>query len=100
MLPYSDEHPGSGFTTVPVPDWNAKVMQGRLEWLKRWSAYYRKVALSEMTSHEFLNEDRSLQKVTFANGVVAEFDFSKGLLRVDGVDGFRGEWEKPYEGPF
>jgi hypothetical protein len=100
MLPYSDEHPGSGFTMVPVPDWKAEVMQGRLDWLKRWSAYYQTVAFAEMTTHAFLNEERTLQKVTFANGVTAEFDFSRGLLRVQGVEGFSGEWEKPYQGPF
>ncbi len=30
-----------------------------------------------------------------ANGVVAEFDLTRGLFRVEGVEGFSGDWEEP-----
>ena len=51
-----------------------------------------------MTSHQFLNPERSLQRLQFDNEVTAEFDFSKGLCRIQGVEGFSGDWEKPHEG--
>lgn len=98
MLPYSDLHPGAAFTEVPVADWDNPRMEARLEWLKRWRAFYRAVAWSEMVSHRFLNAGRTLQQVAYANGVKAEFDLAKGLCRVQGVSGFSGEWEKPHRG--
>ncbi len=50
-----------------------------------------------MTNHQFLNDDRSLQCVQFANGVTADFALERGLLRVWrsqktlNDDGFCGE---------
>ena len=75
-------------------------MDRRIEWLKRWSAYFQKVVYSEMVSHEFLNQERTLQKIQYSNGVRAEFDMNKGLCRIYGVDGFSGDWEKPQKGTF
>ena len=98
MLPYSDVHPGAAFTEVPVADWDNPRMEVRLEWLKRWRAFYRAVAWSEMVSHRFLNTERTLQQVAYANGVKADFDLANGLCRVQGVSGFSGEWEKPHRG--
>jgi len=51
-----------------------------------------------MVSHEFLNSERSLQRVRYANGVSAEFDMQRQLCRITGVRGFNGDWEKPHEG--
>ena len=48
-----------------------------------------------MTAHAFLSGDRKQQRVEFANGVTAEFDMAKDLCRVQGVEGFSGDWEKP-----
>ncbi len=98
MLPYTDVHPGTAFTEVPVADWDNPRMEARLEWLKRWRAFYRATAWSEMVSHRFLNAERSLQQVAYANGVKADFDLANGLCRVQGVSGFSGEWEKPHRG--
>ena len=96
MMPYSDVHPGKGFTEVPVPDWNSPKVEARLNWLKRWSSFYRSTAYSEMVSHRFLSPERTLQRVEYANGVKADFDLARGLFRIQGVEGFSGEWEKPY----
>jgi len=76
-------------------DWGTDKMNRRIKWLKRWHAYYQKVCTSEMVTHAFLNPDHTLQRVTFANGVVADFDLDKGLFRVKGVPGFTGDWEAP-----
>ncbi len=80
---------------VPVDDWDSREAQARLAWLKRWSAWYRSIAKSEMTSHQFLNDGRTQHRITFANGVTADFDMATGRCRVIGVDGFSGDWETP-----
>ncbi|MCH2694264.1 MAG: hypothetical protein MK025_06055 [Acidobacteriia bacterium] len=101
MLPYRKDFPGLAFEGgVPIKDWETKEMDRRIEWLKRWSAYFQKVVYSEMVSHEFLNQERTLQKIQYSNGVRAEFDMNKGLCRIYGVDGFSGDWEKPHKGTF
>ncbi len=81
--------------TVPVPDWDSDLAQAKFAWLHRRSAFFQAIAMSEMTSHEFLSEDRKLQRTVFANGVTAEFDMANNLCRIQGVDGFSGDWEAP-----
>ena len=99
MLPYVDMFPGLGLQGgVPIRDWGQERMQYRIAWLRRWSAFYQAIAYSEMVSHEFLNSERSLQRVRYANGVSAEFDMQRQLCRITGVRGFNGDWEKPHEG--
>ena len=80
---------------VPVRDWESAEAKARFAWLKRWGAFYRAIAKSEMTAHRFLSKDRRQQRVEFANGVTAEFDMAKNLCRVKGVEGFSGDWESP-----
>ena len=82
---------------VPIRDWDSSAATGRWSWLKRWNAYHRAVATSEMVSHEFLSADRKKQRIKFANDVVAELDMAENKLRISGVDGFSGEWESPEE---
>jgi len=48
-----------------------------------------------MTTHEFLNDDRTQQRIAFDYGVTAEFDMAADRCRVTGVDGFSGDWETP-----
>ena len=59
-------------------------MARHLRWLKRWHAHYQKVRNSQMLARRFLNDNRSLQRVEFVNGVVA----GKGMFRGKGVLGF------------
>ena len=84
-----------GSRAIKAKDWDTDKMARRLAWLKRWHDYYQAICYSEMTNHQFLNDDRTLQRIEFANGVVAEFDLAKGLFRVEGIDGFTGDWETP-----
>ena len=88
--------------SLPVADWDSDLAKAKFDWLKRRSTLFQAIATSEMTSHKFLGEGRKLQRIEFANGVWAEFDFEKNLCRVSGVEGFSGEWEKPceYLGPY
>jgi len=81
---------------VPI-HWDNPKTKLRWTWLKRWSDYYRSIAMSEMVSHKFLSADRAQQRIEFANGVVAEFNMATNELRVENTPNFSGEWEKPEE---
>ena len=70
-------------------------MARRLNWLRRWHRYFRAVCFSEMVDHRFLSDDRLMQQVEYANGVIADFDLAQGRFRVQGAPGFTGEWEMP-----
>ena len=80
---------------VPIINLTGDMMKRKCAWLKRWSAFYRAVAMSEMVSHQFLSDDRKQHRVKYANGITAEFDMSQNLCRIEGVDAFTGEWEPP-----
>ena len=41
------------------------------------------------------NQDEILERVEFAGGISADFDLVKGQFRVQGIDGFTGDWETP-----
>ena len=84
-----------GRREIDAADWDSDRMNRRLKWLKRWHGFYQAVCYAEMTSHQFLNDQRTLQRVEFANGVTADFDLQQGLFCVQGVEGFTGDWEKP-----
>ena len=83
--------------SVPVGDLSGVEVKQRLTWLKRWSAYYRSVATSEMVSHRFLSPDRKIQKTEFANGAIAIFNMATNEFRIINVADSSGEWEKPEE---
>ena len=70
-------------------------MARRLNWLRRWHRYFQAVCFAEMIDHRFLSDDRLLQQVEYANGVIADFDLAQGRFRVQGVPGFTGKWEIP-----
>ena len=95
-MPSHNWLPG-GSRDVQPADWGTEDMDRRLRWLIRWHKFYQAVCYSEMLTHQFLNSARSLQRVNFAGGISAEFDLSKGLFRVEGVEGFSGQWEAPEE---
>ena len=80
---------------VPIGDLKRASVQRKLDWLKRWHAYYRAIATSEMVSHAFLSDDRTLQQVEFANGVIATFNMAANEFRVMNTPGFSGDWEQP-----
>ena len=80
---------------VPIGDINHDMVHRRLAWLKRWSAYYRAIATSEMVSHQFLSDDRKCQRVEFANGIEATFNIETNEFCVRNHPDFSGEWETP-----
>ena len=93
-MPSHNWLPG-GSRPIQPQDWETDVMARRLKWLRRWHAYFLKVCFSEMRQHRFLSDDRRLQRVEYANGVVADFDLAKGRFRIRGVPQFSGDWEQP-----
>ena len=97
-MPSHNWLPG-GSQIIKPSDWGTEAMNTRLKWLRLWHAYFQKVCYAEMLTHEFLDAERTLQRVKFSGGVVADFDLAKGLFRVCGVPGFSGDWEKPSEIP-
>ncbi len=46
---------------------------------------HRAVAFQEMTDHEFLSDDHSRQRTTFADGTTVEVNLAKGTYKVKGV---------------
>ena len=99
MLPYAEDFPGLGLHGgVPIREWGSERQDRRIEWLRKWTSFYRSVAHAEMMVHRFLDPERRRHHVEFDNDVRADFDMQKGLCRVRGVSGFTGEWEKPHEG--
>ena len=95
-IPSHNWLPG-GSRPIEETDWGTEKMNRRLKWLKRWHSWFQKVCYSEMTSHRFLNDNHTLQRVEFANGVVGDFDLADGRFRIQSVPGFSGEWEQPEE---
>ena len=80
---------------VPVSDWRSDRTARALAWLRTWSAFYRSIALSEMTAHRMLSPDGALQRTEFACGVAAEFDLPGERFRILGSPDFDGTWQTP-----
>lgn len=80
---------------VPVADWRSGRTIRALRWLRTWSAFYRSIAMSEMTGHRLLTPDGALQRTEFACGVAAEFDLPGERYRVLGSPHFDGTWQHP-----
>ena len=93
-MPSHNWLPG-GSREIEPQDWETDKMSRRLSWLKKWHRYYMAIRYAEMTDHQFHNNQRTLQRIEYANGIAAEFDLEKGLFRIEGVEGFSGEWEVP-----
>ncbi len=84
-----------GSREIALDDWGTDKMKSRLSWLRKWHRYYMAIRYSQMTNHQFLNDERTLQRIEYANGAAAEFDLDKGMFRIEGIEGFSGEWETP-----
>jgi len=84
-----------GSRPIEEADWGSDKMDRRLRWMKRWHNWFQQICYSEMTSHQFLNAERTLQRVEFANGVTGDFDLADGRFCIHGVLGFSGDWEEP-----
>lgn len=66
---------------LPVVDFDADTEQIRK--VEIACELYRKVGTSQMILHEFLSEDRKLQKSVFENGIKVIVDFQKNEYQID-----------------
>lgn len=68
-----------------------RVLREAGEWLKRWYAFFeplhRGVGTLPLTSFEWLSADRLVQRTRFGDRVAVTADFSRGCVRVEGLDG-------------
>jgi len=53
-----------------------------LELIRRMAALHKRVALVEMTNHEFLNDERSAERTSFADGTKVTVDWKKETVEV------------------
>jgi hypothetical protein len=93
MVPYdgpSDRAEGTGrrpgllgamLTGAPVRIGYRSIEQAWPQ-LQRLIALHRRVALLEMTNHEFLNAERTKERTTFADGTTVTVDWSTGAATV------------------
>ena len=93
-MPSHNWLPG-GEALIERRHWETEAMKRRLDWLRLWHAYFQAVGFAEMSRHQFLNDERTLQRVEYANGVTADFDLAEGRFRVQGVEGISEEWLDP-----
>ena len=49
---------------------------------KRMAALHRRVGLLEMTNHEFLDERRTRERTTFADGTTVTVDWSVNKIEI------------------
>jgi len=71
-------------TGVTMEDW--------VRLIKRQSQFLAQVAMSEMTSHQFLDDSQDVQRTEFANGIAVEANFKKLTVRILGAKGFDEAW--------
>jgi hypothetical protein len=53
--------------------------------IKQMAALHKRVALLEMTHHEFLNADRTAERTTFADGTTVTVDWKANAVKVEPV---------------
>ena len=55
---------------------------GTLKLLQRMAALHRRVALLQMTNHEFLDPDRKRERTTFADGTTVTVDWDNSTVQI------------------
>jgi hypothetical protein len=53
-----------------------------MERVRRMAALHKRVGLLEMTKHEFLNETRTQERTTFADGTTVTVDWEQKTVAV------------------
>ena len=61
-----------------VSDQTAK----RMGLIKEMAALHKRVAMEEMTNHEFLDKERTQERTTFADGTTVTVDWKAGNVKV------------------
>jgi hypothetical protein len=51
--------------------------------IREMAALNKRVGLLAMTNHEFLNDDRALERTTFADGTTVTADWKAGTVKIE-----------------
>jgi hypothetical protein len=76
---YSPSDP-RGFLHASAPEWRGNA--SNLEQIRRMAALQKRLALVEMTNHEFLEKDRRRERTTFADGTTVTVDWATKAVEV------------------
>jgi hypothetical protein len=72
-----------GFLNGGLPQVRAHVpSKEELEQIRRMCALHRRVALLEMTKHEFLDSDHKMEQTTFADGTTVKVDWESKTAQI------------------
>jgi hypothetical protein len=67
---------------VPELPASADTSEGTLRLIRQMATLHKRVALLEMTGHEFLNADRSRERTTFADGTTVTVDWTASTAQI------------------
>ena len=82
MLPYVDGFPGLGIQGgVPIQQWGEDRMKNRLQWLRRWSAYYQACSPDGRLDH-------AVDRVTIERAVAKLPDGYRLVFVLHDVEGY------------
>jgi hypothetical protein len=70
-----------GFLHASAPEWR-QGQPGTQDQVRRMADLHKRVALLEMTNHEFLDKDRRRERTTFADGTTVTVDWSTKSIDV------------------
>jgi hypothetical protein len=76
-----------GFVNAGVPQFGLSALTGpdaakTIERVREMSALHRRVALVELTRHEFLDQDHKVERSTFANGTTVTVDWNAQTVTI------------------
>lgn len=71
-----------GLLHASAPNWNSRGGDANVEQVKRMAALNGRLALVEMTNHEFLDKDRQKERTTFADGTTVTVDWATKKVEI------------------
>ncbi|HTP31020.1 MAG TPA: DUF5696 domain-containing protein [Candidatus Acidoferrales bacterium] len=76
---YSASDP-RGFLHASAPEWRGNA--AGLDQVRRMAALHKRLALVEMTNHEFLDKERRRERTTFADGTTVTVDWATKAVEI------------------
>jgi hypothetical protein len=72
-----------GFLHASAPSMSTEPAAADVDTIRRMAALHARVGLLEMTKHEFLNEPRTQERTTFADGTTVTVDWDAKTVKVE-----------------
>jgi hypothetical protein len=83
MTPY-DSADLNGLLNAGVPQMSSRNRdEAPLQRVRRMAALHKRLALVEMTRHEFLDKDRRTERTTFADGTTVTVDWDSQTANIE-----------------